>query len=258
MGYWQVTPGTQSNNHLGSVISPSILITRPTPVDAQFADRLRVRLGCGVRIVLSPVMRIEATGPAVDTGAAGALIVTSRNALEFVPKTDLPVWVVGPQLAAAAREAGLNVVHEAPEGAALLDVIRAEGRDTAYLHIRGRDVAVDICGALNAAGFTCEETIVYRQEPEPLNRDARCALDGEEAAIIPLFSARSAQMLFEQGPFTAPLVIVAISKAVADTVPKAHADGMKFAARPDAEAMVDAIAEALEHAKPLEGQNRAQ
>lgn len=237
---------------------PSLLITRPAPGDAEFADAARTRLGCDVPVVLSPVLRIEGTGHMVDLQGASALIISSRHTIRYVPACGLPLWVVGRKVAEAAQKAGLVVAHVAQDSAALIADIKAMQPPGPFLHLRGDHIAGDIANTLAKAGFACAEQVVYRQQAELLTTKARVVLDGEEPVVLPLFSPRSCTILYEQGPFRAPGVVLAISNAVARALPDGAAEVVLVAERPDGAAMLEALPAAVEAAKRLEGQIGAQ
>ncbi|MEZ5714577.1 MAG: hypothetical protein R3D85_05065 [Paracoccaceae bacterium] len=57
---------------------PAILLTRPAPASARFAQVLRARLG-DVRIVTSPLLRIDWRAPDLPDAEP---IFTSRNGVE--------------------------------------------------------------------------------------------------------------------------------------------------------------------------------
>jgi len=237
---------------------PSLLITRPAPGDAEFADVARTRLGCCVPVVLSPVLRIEGTGQPVDLQGVAALIISSRHTIRFIPACGLPLWVVGRKVAEAAQKAGLVVVHVARDSAALLAGMKAMQPSGPFLHLRGEHVAGDIANNLGRSGIVCTEQVVYRQEAELLTTEARALLDGEQPVVLPLFSPRSCTILYDQGPFRAPVVVLAISKTVVQVLPDAAAAVVLVAERPDGAAMAEALPAAVEAAKRLEGQMGAQ
>ncbi len=237
---------------------PSLLITRPAPGDAEFADAARTRLGCDVPVVLSPVLRIEGTGQVVDLQGVAALIISSRHTIRYVPACGLPLWVVGRKVAEAAQKAGLVVAHVARDSAALLADMKAMRPSGPFVHLRGDHVAGDIANNLARVGIVCIEQVVYRQEAELLTTEARAVLGGEEPVVLPLFSPRSCTILYEQGPFRAPGVVLAISEAVAQALPDGAAEVVLVAERPDGAAMAEALPAAVEAAKRLEGQIGAQ
>ena len=66
---------------------PTILITRPEKDSLRFADLLRVRLGCGAQIVISPVIRIESAGDLPDLKAVNCLILLIMNIHQILERT---------------------------------------------------------------------------------------------------------------------------------------------------------------------------
>ncbi|MEI4197530.1 uroporphyrinogen-III synthase [Roseovarius sp. E0-M6] len=230
---------------------PTLLITRPDPDGARFADAARTALGFDPRVVLSPLLRIERRR-VPDPGDAATLLLTSQHALFAAPR-DMPTYVVGPRLASLARDAGLSVRMTAPDATTLLQMLRDDPPQPPLLHLRGEHVAVSISNALSKAGLPTREAVVYTQHAQPLTPEARACLSGENPVVIPLFSPRSGCILFENAPFTAPLVILALSDAVAATVPDAYAGNVLVAPRPDAKALLEELPAAWNVARRVEG-----
>jgi uroporphyrinogen-III synthase len=86
----------------------------------------------------------------------------------------------------------------------------------------------------------CEELVTYDQQAQMLNKDAELALNGQKPVIFPLFSPRTATILSEQGPFFAPLHVIALSKAVAEALGGDTAEQVTVAERPDGPSMLNA------------------
>ena len=103
--YRQVTPEGHANNS-GQRMVPTILITRPDPSGAAFADQVRRRFGDTVQIVLSPVLKIERCGSLPDLSRFRTLIFTSRHGVEafaaLSDRRDLPAYAVGDATARSA------------------------------------------------------------------------------------------------------------------------------------------------------------
>ena len=76
--------------------------------------------------------------------------------------------------------------------------------------------------------------------------------------ILPLFSPRTCHIFFQDAAARAPLVVLALSNAVAARVPRGAARAVIVADRPDAEAMLMALPAAWEIAKRVEGENSPQ
>lgn len=152
-----------------------LLVTRPEPESRALAARLQ---GIGIDTEIEPLLAVEPCLPAdLDLAGVGALIVTSRNALKalaghagLAAARRLPVFVVGPATARAAREMGFEIVLEGPATARDLAAtiacrhLPAEGD---LLHLRGEEVAFDLAGALARSGLRVRQQVAYRTVPVP-------------------------------------------------------------------------------------------
>ena len=123
------------------------------------------------------------------------IALTSANALRCLagnPQLDrlhhVPVMAVGPQSAAAARQAGFSRITEAGgDGVGLADHIIAHASPDAgpVLYFSGRDTASDFTGHLERAGFAVTRIIVYEARPA-----AALAAETASAEGVLLFSPR--------------------------------------------------------------------
>lgn len=235
---------------------PSLLITRPAPDDAEFAQAAQQTLGQPATMVRSPLIEIEPLD-APDPGDAQSLILTSKHALFAAPK-GLPLWVVGPKLGALAREAGHDLRHVAPDAAHLVSHFKTTPPPAPALHLHGDHMACDVASVLRGMGHAALDHAVYFQHQRPLTAEAQRLLEGETAVILPLFSPRTCHIFFQNAAVRAPLVVLALSNAVAARVPRGAARAVIVADRPDAEAMLMALPGAWEIAKRVEGENSPQ
>ena len=240
----------------------AVLITRPERSGLALADQLRTRWGCGVEMVLSPIMRIEDTGATPELQQAKTLIFTSQHGVAaFVRQSDrrdLPCYAVGPATAEIARSEGFNVIATAGDAESLLAEVMAARPPSPCLHIRGDHAAGEVAQRLTAAGVLTTEAVLYRQTAQPLSNQAQECLRRETPVILPLYSPRSAELLFSELRATAPLYVAALSTNVAAQVPKGSVNSLSVAKRPEAEAMLEAMDGLLSEAKQLEGAKRAQ
>ncbi len=257
----QVTPEGHANNW-GQAMAPTILITRPDPAGSVFADQVRMTLGCGVPVLLSPMMRIEVTGPLPDLSAIKTLIFTSRNGvgayLSLGGRLDIESYAVGDATATLAETAGLPTKSCHGDAGALVRQMKADRVAGPCLHIRGEHVTGEIVKYLNSAGIETREAVIYKQDAIPMSDAAKALLKRESPVILPLFSPRSARLFFAKLELTAPLLVACISEKVAACVPEGICKEVKVARRPDAEAVLEMLPELLAIAKQLEGGNRAQ
>jgi len=241
----------------------TILITRPEPEAARFADALRADHGAEVAVLCTPLMRTRWTGALPRLAGDETLIFTSRHGVagfcRLTDRRDLPCYGVGEATAQAARAAGMVAVACGGDAQALLRRIARDGARGPFLHLRGAHVAADIAGALRAAGHDARDVVVYDQQPQTLSDAARAVLAGTDPVILPLMSPRSGQLFFAQtGNPTAPVLIAAISANTAQTVPDGAARMVRVAASPDADAVRKLLRDLVKSAKRLEGRKRAQ
>jgi uroporphyrinogen-III synthase len=224
-----------------------LLLTRPAAASAR--TRAEVERRCpGARIVVSPVIEIVPADPGVLPLPA-ELILTSENGAEAAAGLGLPAglraWCVGAQTAAAARAAGFDPVSAAGDAEALLALILSREDRGLLLHLRGEHARGDIAPRLRAAGRQARDAVVYRQEEQALGPEARAVLAGAEPVVLPLYSPRSAAILAAEGPFAAPLRLIAISPAARRAAGALATAVVCEAARPDGEAMLAAICASL-------------
>jgi uroporphyrinogen-III synthase len=226
---------------------PILLLTRPAAASARTRAAVE-QARPGVVVVESPVMEI-ARVPFVMEERPGGLILTSENGAEVAAGLGLPVgtvaWCVGDRTAEVARAAGLRDISADGDAEALLRLILSEPEAGPLLHLRGEHARGDIVPRLRAAGRAARDAVVYRQVELPLTAEARGALGGDIPVVVPLYSPRSAVILARQGPFAAPLRVVAMSGAVARAATALGPESMVEIDNPDGRAMLSAVLDVL-------------
>lgn len=208
------------------MIAPICLLTRPEPQAREFAEMLP-----GVEVLISPVLRIvpvEFDRTRVE--AAPGLVFTSMNAVAFAGKArNRPALCVGPGTAEAARRAGFAAILGPGNAAGLVPLLK-ERQD--WLHLHGRHLA----RVLPVPGIA-----VYDQRAVPLDAKGRAVLGQDRPVILPLFSPRSADLSANATrDAVAPIAVVAINAHTADCY-TGPALQRRIAARPDREAMAEAV-----------------
>ena len=226
-------------------LAPTVLLTRPAAQSASFAQSLQARVE-GLRVVVSPLMVTVFHTVTLPKEPLQGVILTSQTGAEAAGRlrTQLPdlAYCVGDRTAQVAREAGFRVQSAQGDAEALLALILRE-KPQALIHLRGREARGDLAQRLSAAGVFTQERVVYAQDAQPLSDDAVAVLSGKAPVLVPLFSPRSAEILGAawQGLTThAPLVVVAISQAVAEAAAFCPTKPV-LAAHPDAPSMLDAV-----------------
>lgn len=242
----------------------AVLVTRPLPDGATTVASLRAR---GFEAVAAPMLRFEPFGFRDEADVAyGGIIVTSANAIRAVesqlansPLLKLPVFTVGERTAAAAHAAGFGKVFSADgDAVALRDLIvetakaKKLKKKSPLLYLAGEEISRDLPGELRDQGFEVVTHIAYRMVPaKSLPREV---VDGFAAGRIEAvlhYSRRSARA-FVEAARTGGVEISALalpqcclSAAVAEIVREAGATQVMVAARPDENALFEALRRAL-------------
>jgi uroporphyrinogen-III synthase len=225
----------------GEQMTPTLIVTRPAPKGDIFAGEMRARFGDRLRIVVSPLLEIEPVAVTQDLTDVAGVIFTSAQAVGAVSlPAGLAAWCVGPKTAECAKESGFNVITGPGDARALVEMITNAAPCGRLAHIRGRHVHEPVAQVLCNAGVACADVIGYDQHPLALSDSAKNVLNGELSVILPLFSARTATILGEQGPFCAPLHLVVMSEQVKQAAGMLDAQTVSIAAKPDGSAMGNA------------------
>lgn len=225
-----------------------LLLTRPAAQGERFAAQIATRMPGRFNLILTPLMAPSFLSPDLPDPPWSSVILTSETGVEatsrlaqsghiFPPRA----WCVGDRTAKVARSAGFDAFSAQGDAEALIALILASDDQGPFLHLRGRDARGDIAPRLAAHGRPAHAAIVYAQDPQPLTAIALNALAGPGPVVVPLFSPRSAAVLTAQGPFSAPLWIVAISEATARAAASLAPKRLMVAKRPDADAMATAV-----------------
>lgn len=243
----------------------TVLLTRPAAQSRRFAGLVRGRLGPAARVVIAPLMRIEPRGPLPRLAPEDVPVFTSESGAEAFAalggRCAGPAFAVGGHTAAVARRLGFAPVVEGPgDSAGLAGLIAsmdsAAGRGVIW-HLHGTHVAGDLTGLLQAQGIRVREAAIYDQVAAPLSAEARALLAGDAPVLVPVFSARTARLLAgDLAAARAPVGLAAISPAVARELPVQSAGKVAVAARADAAAVLDVLAELAGSPRFLEGRHR--
>ncbi len=233
---------------------PTLLLTRPAAASARFARDFAARFGAEWPVVIAPLMETVFLSPPLSAGPFAGVILTSETAVgAYARLTDdrsPPAWCVGPRTAAAAQAAGFQARQGPGDAAGLARLLAAE-RHGVWLWPRGRDVATDLTGV----GPAIQPLIVYEQRPSDLPPPALALLAGAAPVILPLFSPRSARLFAATGPHRAPLMVAALSQAVAAALPQG-VSALEIADRPDADGMSQALARLISRHAVETGETR--
>lgn len=231
----------------------AVLLTRPEAQSRRLAGQLSTRFGTRLDPVITPLMAPHFLTPAMPQGTARGLILTAETGVEAAARLSragvaLPrlAWCVGDRTAEAAQAVGFDAVSAAGDADALIDLMVGRAASGPLWHLRGLDARGDIAARLAQAGIEAQSVVVYRQEPQPLNDRAKALLAGPAPVVVPLYSPRSAALFrTAAGEAAAPLWLAAISPAAGDELGLLRPARLEIADRPDAGAMLDAVARLL-------------
>lgn len=223
-----------------------LLLTRPLPQSERFAAEAEAVLGAGLRTVIAPLQRIEATGPLPDMRGIDGLILSSesgaRSYAALGGPSGLPAWCVGARTQAAAVDAGLIPFQSAADADSLVARLVSEPPAGRLLHLHGHHTAGRIVERLTDAGLQVHGETIYAQVAQPMPEPGQAALAVPGAILVPVFSRRSAQLLLPWlDAARATPFLAAISPAVAEALTGRPCWRVSVAATPDAASVITAL-----------------
>ena len=231
---------------------PALLLTRPEADAEAFVEALRAQVTPGP-VVISPLMRIVARGVRPDLAGVDGVIFTSSNGVRaFHGDADRRAFCVGRKTTQVAQERGFRAEYCGADADALVDHLRATRPVTRLLHLRGQHARGEIAARLTQSGLATDEAVIYDQQELPLSDAGRALLNGAQPVVLPLFSPRSADILGGQITPRAPLLVVAISPAVAERAAALRPTVLHIAENPDLTGICTAVAALYLQPSPLE------
>ncbi|MFZ1725942.1 MAG: uroporphyrinogen-III synthase [Albidovulum sp.] len=235
---------------------PTLLLTRPLAQSQRFAADFRARFGGDWPILCAPLTQLEFHEALIESQGIDDIVFTSQNGVvgfsRLTKDRSFRAWCVGNRTADAARMAGYDAVTGPGTAKALADRLIADGGVRRILYPRADDIAFDMSKYLNAAGIETVEALVYRQRPCPPTADAAALLAGNIPVLLPFFSRRAVEIFQKNYTDTrSPILVAAISQAVADATDRMAKAACVVARNPDSDHMHAALAEILSgHDKP--------
>ncbi len=211
-----------------------LISTRPV----EDAGPLKAKLeSLGHSVTVLPLLKIvPRTGVSMPKIPYQAVCATSANGLRCIGDAStinhLPVYTVGAQSLAAAKQAGFSAAsaHGGDvAGLAAFLMAKLKPEDGPILYLAGAEVSGDLKSVLERAGFGVTKTIVYDAMPQrPENLDT--ALKSHDGVL--LYSPRTARIFTElSGEAAAELVHYCLSPNVAAALPQHWTS--RIAASPD-------------------------
>ena len=210
-----------------------VLVTRPAEDGAEIARKLAQM---GHETLLAPLLTLEIfAGPPLSLDGVQAVLVTSANGVRALAQRtgarDVPLFAVGPQTEAAARDAGFVRIRSADGDAATLATRVREWADPAngpLFHAAAEEASGALAETLRGAGFQVRRESLYRVIPaQEVPPDAASALARGTVDAALFFSPRSAEIFAacarRAGLDTRTILAVCISQNTATAL-----GGMEF------------------------------
>jgi len=230
-----------------------ILLTRPAAQAQAYADELGKACGDNFIIVQSPLLEIEILKVPLNLSGVHHLLFTSVNGVnafaENSDQRDIPTICVGSRTAKAATAIGLKAAQAQGTANDMIALAQelAQGLPGEFLYLRGRIAAQGVSSALNTAGYTTRETVIYSQNSQNLNQSAIKVLTNQTRILVPLFSPRTAELFTAQtaGIHVQNAKIICLSQNVADRLGDKFASEITVVSKPTAAAVTREIAASL-------------
>ena len=188
-----------------------IILTRPWEQSQKVLPDYQ-HMGCPV--ICSPCLAVEhltppslpeiltkTSSPTLAAAASPTIIITSQYAISALLNVSVnvpvatPIFCVGEATAHQIRALGFHKTTWAATAAALYQKIKTTiVPGTTFIYLAGSDITFDFSTVLPQ----CVKHVVYETAPAPrLSEDVLRALDQTQTAIFPLYSARSAKIVYK-------------------------------------------------------------
>lgn len=228
----------------GGNMVPALLLTRPQLGSERVLQTIEALVQQKVDHVISPLLRIvdvpvpdRITGDVVLTSPEGA-----RRAFELGASGT--AYCVGDRTAEIATAHGMTSISAGWDAEKLITLIRDHAPTGDLVHVRGKYARGNVAQRLTEGGIPCRALVAYDQQGVPLTDAARALLRGDKTVVVPLFSPRSAGLLWDQVPDPGDAVrFVTISPAAAQELGQTS----RISASPDFDGMIAAIHAEMTH-----------
>lgn len=234
------------------MIRPTLLMTRPETPARSFVGAFKSVHRQAFDVIYTPLIGIDPLPCDIPIQGITLLLFTSVNGVEqFTSRTTnrkIPAICVGETTKKAAIAAGMLAERAAGTAQNLLATIlkTCDPETSRLLYVRGAEVSYNLLSALQSAGFSATEAILYQQTPLPLSHGALKSL-AEKPVVIPVFSANGARVLLRALEPATPhqITVLCISPKVAEHFNGSQITKVHTADNPTRADMINALAELL-------------
>ena len=224
---------------------PQILVTRPIDQALRFAKDLE---NAGVKpekILIDPILQINALDATFDFSNVRGILITSKNALSHLPtglvERGFPAYCVGSSTTRLAFERGLVAKNMGKTAKELANALVKTSQKGLLVHVRGSFTTIDFSDHFPGPELKIENLITYHQTEQPLKPETQNLLQTGRGVVVPLFSTRSAQSFCKMKYSWNRHTAVVISENVAKYCEEAGFGQIIVSLQPDARSMLEAI-----------------
>lgn len=217
-----------------------LLLTRPLDGARAFLASLPAEIIKRTTPILSPLIAISPLTPTIPQ--AGFVIFTSATSIKFAGEGQARrAFCVGANTTAKAKEHGWDAVELGQTADELVANLIDQAPEGPMLHLSGLHTRGNITERLTSAGVPTRNIALYDQTLCNLTSDAQKVLRGDTPVIVPLFSPRTACHFKDQMTGSAPLHIVALSRAVANELHSLSRQSLAICAEPTRDTMAEQV-----------------
>lgn len=218
-----------------------LLLTRPTRSSLGFWSDLSEEAQNAFEPVISPLVDIVPIDQDAPFPTAEVTLFSSAHGVRFGPKGNgQRAYCVGDKTTKTATKLGWRAHCAGQSSDALVETLIRKPERPSVLHVSGQHTRGDIVGRLSDAGFRANHVIVYDQILRPLTPQAEEIIAKGTPVVAPLFSPRTAQHFAHLASHPAHIHVIAMSRAIAQSVAKTPFASVTIAEQPTAQAMRDA------------------
>ena len=211
-------------------LNNSVLITRPLKESLAFSRHVH-KLSHSVSTICGPLFEIEDIVVKKDLLEVTSLIVTSKNAIRSLKKSEIyfkgPVFCVGNSTALYAKKEGFYPISANGDASQLIELIKKSisNEIERLVYFRGEDVVIDLVAILRNHNFDIGEVICYRKLPKKLSQKIIKFIKSNTIVGATFFSKQTVHLFLSNVPkvpdgFIAFCISEDVSRTVLSVYPK--------------------------------------
>ncbi|WP_232367677.1 uroporphyrinogen-III synthase [Tritonibacter horizontis] len=219
-------------------------MTRPRDANTRFLGLLPEDMLSRLAVIQSPLLDIVPVADGLDLNACSAVIFTSGEGVRVASeKTNLrpKAFCVGRRTTEYAHAAGWAADYVGAQSDDLVDWFLTNRPVGKFIHLHGECTRGKIAQRLAQSGLNCHDQVIYQQRLRNFTPEAMAAVTAQIPLIVPLFSPRTAAHFVSLCPDMSHLILIAMSDAVAEALPRLQSHSVHVSKAPTAIAMAELL-----------------